>query len=124
MPTRLLISAALLFTLGILTPICADPSLKAGTVSAGLLRENPGRHLGLGHYKQNSSLVLPEASSGRALSVASGLAAGELRIHGYRDPQSVKTIANPEPATMALLGTGLIGIAAAIRKRRNSHKQE
>lgn len=124
LPTRLLLCATLLFTLGILTPIYADPSLKAGSVAAGLLQENPGRHLALGHYKQNSSLVLPERSNGRALSVASGLGAGEFHIHGYRDSESNQKIANPEPATMVLLGSGLIGIAAAIRKRRNSRGQE
>jgi PEP-CTERM motif len=121
MTTRLLTCAAFLLMLGILTPINADPSLRAQTVAEGLLRENPGRHLALGHYKQNASLALPDDGDQKVLIIARGRSTGDLHLHGYKDQQPpIKVVANPEPATIVLLGSGLIGVLAAVRKRRQN----
>ena len=122
MTTRLVICGALLLSIGVLTPVFADPSLKAESVSVGLTHENPGRHLALGHYKQNPSLALPDKASDRALTFSAGRAGDDVYLHGFRDAQSVQATPNPEPATMVLLGSGLPGVVAAVRKRRGASR--
>lgn len=101
-------------------PVSADPNLRAESL-LDAVRENPGRHLALGHYKQSPSLVLPDNARDRVLTMGLGRGLDDLHLHGYRDAPSVQVVGNPEPATMILLGSGLIGVVAAIRKRRQSH---
>jgi hypothetical protein len=119
--TRLLSSAALILGLGLAIPIFADPSVKSNGVGVGA-RENPGLHLALGHYKQTPSLTLPDQAKGGGFSVAIGQGnTGDLYVHGYRDSSSVRAIPNPEPTTIILLGSGLVGFLAARKRQRGTN---
>ncbi len=67
---------------------------------------------------QRITSVLFTTSVGMALTQVSDVA--QIRIGGF---QSISTPV-PEPATMILLGTGLAGIAAKVRKRRDAKQSE
>lgn len=119
MLTKLLLSAALLIGLGTLTPTFAEPSLRASEVAQRLLDgDNPGRYLALGRtLKQNASIALADRGTNSALSTGQHNV-GDLRLHGYREPSTAAVVSAPEPASMLLLGSGLVGAAALFRKLR------
>ena len=117
--TRLLLSTALLMGLGMLTPTFAEPSLRASEVAQKLLEgDNPGRHLALGRtFKQNGSIAIADRRDNGVLSSGSRNV-GDLHLHGYREPSTDVVTSAPEPASMLLLGSGLVGAAALFRKLR------
>ena len=72
-------------------------SVETGYLYAGHFENNNGKHLGFSITAVNRSPKL-------------GI---------VRPPQSPSVTQNPEPITMVLLGTGLAGLGAVIRKRRS-----
>ena len=119
MTTRLLSCVALVITLGIVTHTKAEPQLKTDSVS-NELGHDFALHLALGHFKEKSSLGLANRAE-KGFSVAFGRAP-DLHLHGYRDPQGGGTVPNPEPATMLLFGSGLVGFAVAVRRKRRARR--
>jgi len=113
----LAVFGAFLLALCIFIPVNAEPKLKINSLSDELQRQDSGRHLALGHYKDKKSFFAFPDKGEKDFSVALGHVEGFEHLYGYIDSVNTPAATTPEPATMLLLGSGLIGLVGIIRKK-------
>lgn len=114
---KLALIGAFLFTLGIAIPANAEPQLKTDGLSDQLQRQDSGLNLALGHSQDQRAFLASSNKGGREFSVSLGGSQGLEHLYGHRDANA-GAVQNPEPTPMLLLGTGLVGVASIIRKKR------
>lgn len=109
---------ASLFTLGIAISANAEPNLKTDILSDKLQRQDSGRILALSHSQdQTSYLAFPDKGQ-RGFNVSLGHRQSFEHLYGQSDTGRTPNVQNPEPAPMLLLGSGLVGLASVIRRKR------
>jgi hypothetical protein len=108
---------AFLFTLGIVTSASAEPNLKTNILSDELQRQDSGQILALSHSQdQTSNLAFPDKGQ-RGFNVSLGHSQSFEHLYGHIDTGRTPNVQNPEPTTMLLLGSGLVGLASIIRRK-------
>jgi hypothetical protein len=110
---------AFLFTLGIVISADAEPQLGTNIRSDPLQRQDSGLNLTLGHSPDQMPFLASSNKGGREFSVSLGRGQGFEQLYGHSD---VKTVPNPEPTPMLLLGSGLVAVASIIRKKRRTSR--
>jgi hypothetical protein len=110
-----------LFLLGIVISANAEPQLKTDTLSDQLQRPDSGVDLALGHSQDQKSFLASSNKGGREFSVSLGRSQGFEHLYGHRDANA-PAVPNPEPTPMLLLGSGLVGVAGIIRRKRRSSR--
>jgi hypothetical protein len=116
---KLALMGAFLFTLGIVISANAEPQLGTNIMSDQLQRQDSGLNLALGHSPDQMPFLASSNKGGREFSVSLGRSQGVEHLYGHSD---VKTVTNPEPTPMLLLGSGLVGVASIIRKKRRTSR--
>jgi hypothetical protein len=118
---KLALMGAFLFMLSIMIPVNAEPQLKTDSLSDQLQRQDSGLNVALGHTQDQKSFLASSNKGGREFSVSLGRSQGFEHLYGHQDPD-VKTVPNPEPTPMLLLGSGLVGVAGMIRRKRRTSR--
>lgn len=109
---------AFFFMLGIVISANAEPQLKTDSLSDQLQHQDSGLNLALVHSPDQKPFLTSSYKGGRELSASLGHSQGLEHLYGHSD--SVSAVPNPEPTPMLLLGSGLIGVAGYIRKKRRT----